>query len=82
MLKSACDGKLWPCVRGNHSNQFIAAQRNEVAIPAMKFINQASVGCSLMLSDFFSEDTVVQAVYLLELFRGVCLFKVDTGNWM
>ena len=48
----------------------------------MKFINQASVGCSLMLSDFFGEDTVVQAVYLLELFRGVCLFKVDTGNWM
>jgi hypothetical protein len=80
MLKSARNGKLRPCVRRNHPNQFIAVPGDKVAIPAMKFINQASVGCTLVLSDFFSEDTVVQAVYLLDLCRGLRLFKVDTGR--
>ncbi|HXS78190.1 MAG TPA: hypothetical protein VN753_18575 [Terracidiphilus sp.] len=69
-------------MRRNHSNQFLAAPRYKVAIPAVKFINQASVGRPLMLSDFFSEDTVIQAVYLLDLFRGLRLFKLDTGHWL
>jgi hypothetical protein len=82
MLQPVCDGKPRSCVRRNHPYQFSAAKRDEVPIPAVEFVNQASIGCPAVLSDFFSEDAVVQTVDLLELFRGLRLFEQDTGYYV
>jgi|SRR5690348_1313965 hypothetical protein len=79
MFQTARDRKLRPGVGRNHPNQLMAAPRDKVAVPAVKFIHQTSVAGPLMLSDFFSEDTVVQTVYLLELLCSLRLFELDTG---
>jgi hypothetical protein len=80
MFQTARDRKLRPGVGRNHPNQLIAAPRDKVAVPAVKFVHQTSVAGPLMLSNFFSEDTVVQTVYLLELFCSLRLFELDTGH--
>lgn len=59
MGQSPCNRKFWPCIRGNHSNDYAIANSDKVTILTVKTIDEQAGRMCVVLRDLVHENAMV-----------------------